>query len=259
MLNTNNHVAFTLETSNSDTIILCIHGVLGSPGQFKDFANKLNEHNFSVKSILLPGHGSKGKEFAFIKPDNWQTFVNEEVARLKKKYQQIYLFGHSLGGLLALNTSLTQSINGIILLNTPIYTRITWRQISLSLRVLLSSKNNNDPVLQIYRDSFGVNINDWWTLPFWIPRLLDVQRIGQKTLKILDEINTPVLIIQSLQDETVNPKSAEIFHQQLIHHQGSIHYLIKSMHAYFDLQETQNIVDQINRFIHEILFKSHLK
>lgn len=258
-MNINNHVAFSFESNDSDTIILCIHGVLGSPGQFLIFANKLQEDNINVKSILLPGHGGKGKEFAFTKPETWQTYVNEEVARLKQKYQHIFLIGHSLGGLLALNTSLTQSINGIVLLNTPIYTRITWQQLSLSMRVLLSSKNNNNPVLNTYRDSFGVMINDWWTLPFWIPRLLDVQRVGRNTLKILNEINVPVLIFQSQHDETVNPKSAEIFHRKLIHHQGSIQILVNSMHAFFDPQESQEIVDQMKRFIHEISFKSHLK
>jgi carboxylesterase len=255
----NNHVAFSFETDNSDTMILCIHGVLGSPGQFKTIANLLHKHNFSVKSILLPGHGGLGKEFASTKPDTWQAYVDQEVINLKQKNKYVFLIGHSLGGLLALNTSIHQSINGIILINTPIYTRITWQQLSLSLRVLLSSKNNNNPILQTYRDSFGVCIKDWWTLPFWIPRLLDVQRIGQNTLKILNKINTPVFIVQSRHDETVNPKSANIFHKQFIHDQGSVHYLEKSTHAYFDMEETRTIIDQVNRFVNEISDKSHLK
>ncbi|PKO05702.1 MAG: hypothetical protein CVU41_10605 [Chloroflexi bacterium HGW-Chloroflexi-3] len=258
-MNPHNHQPFTLEAEIPETMILCIHGILGSPGQFQTFSTLFNGKNISVKSLLLPGHGSNGKEFAFTKPTAWQDHVDQEISKLKEKYEFIYLMGHSLGGLIALNASIKQSINGIVLLNTPIRTRITWQQISLSFRVLISSKEKNNLILQTYRESFGVDLKDWWTIPLWIPRLLDVNRFGKIILNKLQDVNSEVLIYQSRQDETVVPGSAEILKNSLHQCRVTLNYLEKSKHAFFEINELQVIIKDVKNFIADDLIKSHLK
>ena len=258
-MNPHNHQPFTLEAETSETVILCIHGILGSPGQFLAFATLLNGKNINVKSLLLPGHGGNGKDFAFTKPTAWQDHVDQEISKLKEKYEFIYLMGHSLGGLIALNASIKQSINGIVLLNTPIRTRITWQQLTLSFRVLTSSKKLDDLLIQTYRDSFGVHLTDWWTLPLWLPRLLDVNRLGQKFLKKLKDVDSQVLIYQSRHDETVVPGSAEILKNSLHQCRVSLNYLEKSTHAFFEKNDLQVIIEDVKNLITDDLIKSHLK
>lgn len=230
-------------------VILYIHGIMGSPLEFQRIAEALKDENIYFKALLLPGHGSNGYDFARTRSNAWQTHVNQEISHLKNSYSKIILIGHSLGGLLALNAALQYSVDGIILLNTPIKTRISIQQISMSLRVLLSSGKANDPMIHTYRETFSVDLSDWWTMPLWIPRLLDINRIAGQTEKILHEVKVAVILFQSIHDETVNPKSAEILKRGLCDYLISLTYLDKSTHAYFVNEEFHEIIKGIKRFL----------
>lgn len=243
------HQSFTCGSVVSEIAILYIHGILGSPVEFHRIANALQPRVFHGKAILLPGHGGSGFNFATTKADDWQDHVLQTLIDLRKKYPNIILIGHSLGGLLALEASLHVPVNGIVLLNTPIQTRISVRQISLSLRVLFSSQHRYDPLVSTYRESFSVGIRDFWTLPLWIARFLDVRRIARQTKRILDQVFIPVMIFQSLKDETVNPYSAKILTRDLNEHVLSLTYLEHSTHAYFENEEFTEIIQGINRLI----------
>lgn len=242
------HQPFTCGPLESDLAILYIHGILGSPVEFRRIANALRPFHFYGEALLLPGHGGSGYEFAVTQPDAWQVHVDLTLAELQKTYSKIILVGHSLGGLLALNASRQVPVEGIVLLNTPIKTRITWRHISLSMRVLFSSANTQDPLISTYRDAFSVGLKDWWSLPLWIPRLLDIRRIARETSSILNQVTVPVMIFQSRQDETVNPESAEFLNRGL-GNPVSFTYLQQSTHAYFELEEFNQIIKGIKRLI----------
>jgi carboxylesterase len=244
-----NHEPFSIESGPSDLAILYIHGIMGSPLEFRRIVNALKGENIHFKALLLPGHGRNGYDFARTSTHEWQAHVNQEISHLKNIYSKIILIGHSLGGLLALNAVLLYPVDGIILLNTPIKTRISFQQISMSLWVLLSSGNANDPMIRTYRETFSVAFSDWWTMPLWIPRLLDVNRVARKTATILNEVNVPVIIFQSIHDETVNPTSAEILKRGLGNHLLSLTYLNKSTHAYFINEEFNEIIKGIKRFL----------
>lgn len=248
-----NHEPFLIESATSDVIILYIHGIMGSPLEFQRIVDALVDENIHFKALLLPGHGSNGYDFARTSANAWQTHINQEIRDLKKIHSKIILIGHSLGGLLALNASLHYPVDGIILLNTPIKTRISIQQISMSIRVLLSSDDTGDPLIHTYRESFSVSLNDWWTLPLWIPRLLDINRTARETTRILNEVKVPVIIFQSIHDETVNPISAEILKRGLGDYLISLTYLNKSTHAYFVDEDFSEIIKGIKRLLPESL------
>ncbi len=244
-----NHEPFSIGSTASDFVILYMHGIMGSPFEFRRIAEALKDENIYFKALLLPGHGCNGYAFFRSDADTWQTHVNQEISHLKETYSKIILIGHSLGGLLALNASLIYPVDGIVLLNTPIKTRISIHQISMALRVILSSGKADDPMIRTYRETFSVALNDWWTLPLWIPRLLDVNRVASQTEKILTEVKVPVILFQSIHDETVNPKSAEILKRGLGDHLISLSYLNKSTHAYFVNEEFNEIIKGIKKFL----------
>lgn len=244
-----NHEPFAIVSAPSDSVILYIHGIMGSPFEFRKIAEALKDENITFKALLLPGHGRNGNDFSRSNADTWQTHVNKEISQLQRNYSKIILIGHSLGGLLALNAALRYRVDGIILLNTPIKTRISFQQISMSLRVLLSSGNSDDQMIRTYRETFSVDLSDWWTLPLWIPRLLDVNRVARQTAKMLDKVMIPVILFQSMHDETVNSISAELLKRGLGDQLQSLTYLNKSTHAYFVDGEFKEIIKGIKRFL----------
>lgn len=241
------HEPIMIKSETSELAILYIHGIMGSPLEMGRFFDALKRENIRFRALLLPGHGSNGFDFARTNANAWQTHVNQELADLKKTASKIILIGHSLGGLLALNASLQSPVDGIVLINTPIKTRISFQQISMSLRVLFSNGNTDDRMIRTYRETFSVSLNDWWTMPLWIPRLLDIRHISRKTAQILNEVNVPVILFQSIRDETVNPLSAEILKRGLGDQLLSLTYLSKSTHAYFVEDEFKEIIKGIKR------------
>jgi carboxylesterase len=243
------HEPIQVESGTSDLLILYIHGLMGSPLESTKIWNSLDNLNFHGQAILLPGHGGSAHDFGSNGPQAWQAHVNRTLADLSKSYARIILIGHSLGGLLALQASLQIPVNGIVLLNTPAKTHISLRQISISARVLFSSDQTHDPLISAYRKSFSVGMQDFWNLPLWIPRLMDIRRVADRTMSILKQVTVPVMIFQSRQDETVNPISAEQLKKGLGEHAIGLTYLEKSSHAYFVDEDFQNIIQGIKRLI----------
>lgn len=244
-----NHQPFAKVTRNHSAVILYIHGIMGSPIEFIPFAENLINAPIDYKAILLPGHGGSGRAFLKSNRHAWKLCIDQEVEMFVKRYKHVYLIGHSLGGLLALNAAIQFPISGIMLINTALRTRITFQQISLSLRVLLASKNSQDPLISTYRNSFSISLVDWWTIPAWLLPMADVLWVASETRKILPLINTPVFIYQSLKDETVHPISARLLKNSLINSKVKLTYFENSTHAFFEEKDRQLMMGDLTQLI----------
>ena len=77
---------------------------------------------YACAALLLPGHGGTAKDFAHSSQQQWTEQVHKEVHRYAELYPNVYLMGHSMGGLFAINESICSKANvkGLILLNTAI-------------------------------------------------------------------------------------------------------------------------------------------
>ena len=118
----NPHKAFEMLRKDTDTIVIFIHGFLGSPHQFISLADFVYHMGYACAALLLPGHGGTAKDFAHSSQQQWTEQVHKEVHRYAELYPNVYLMGHSMGGLLAINESICSKANvkGLILLNTAI-------------------------------------------------------------------------------------------------------------------------------------------
>lgn len=119
------HSEYCFQARHSDTVIVFIHGFLGSPTQFKYMIDKLNG-DYSVENLLLPGHGGTIKEFAASRMTQWQSYADERIRSLQNDYQNIILVAHSLGCLLSVQAALSypEKIRGLFLLAMPLKIRI---------------------------------------------------------------------------------------------------------------------------------------
>lgn len=244
----NRHKPYLMENNESNTAILFIHGIYGSPVQFDAISKMLYDKGYSIMAILLSGHGGDADDFTKVNTDDWYSEVKKAVVFLKEKYDRVILTGHSMGGLLALNESLENSIDGIILMSVPMNVRVSYGTVRMSARILWGHPENDDDFLESYRHAYSIEDSSLWQNILWLPKMTALLKLIMKTRKNLSKITTPVLIIQSRSDETVRWKSAYILRKKLTC-ATELLLLKKSGHSYYHTDEFEQMKDIICAFV----------
>jgi acylglycerol lipase len=85
-------------------VVLIVHGLNAHSGYYQDFAEKLNENEYEVYALDLPGHGrTAGKRFHINAYQDVIAHIHHLLGILRSSHPRtpIFLFGHCAGGLLA--------------------------------------------------------------------------------------------------------------------------------------------------------------
>lgn len=102
--------------TKTDKGVLLIHGLGDSPYSFVDIAKSLQEKGFLVRTVLLPGHGTRPADMLDVNYKQWNELVEKQVALLKSEVSEIYLGGFSTGGNLAYSYAANdEEIKGLML------------------------------------------------------------------------------------------------------------------------------------------------
>ena len=91
---------FELAQDNNDKAILLIHGLTDSPFSFHDLSQFFYQQGFTVRTLLLPGHGMAPSELLTADYNEWQQATKFAIEQTLNDYQQVYLGGLSTGGAL---------------------------------------------------------------------------------------------------------------------------------------------------------------
>lgn len=84
-------------------LILLVHGVGEHAGRWSHVGEALSRHGFTVHAPDLRGHGASGGPRAHV--DTWDEYLDDVavlLGRLREVGRPVVLYGHSLGGLIAL-------------------------------------------------------------------------------------------------------------------------------------------------------------
>ena len=192
----NPHKAFEMLRKDTDTIVIFIHGFLGSPHQFISLADFVYHMGYACAALLLPGHGGTAKDFAHSSQQQWTEQVHKEVHRYAELYPNVYLVGHSMGGLLAINESICSKANvkGLILLNTAIKIGLKSRSSLYSTKNFFSRNPIYNRIDRYYRENNSVTVDNILYTVGWLPRVVDLTRLSRLAVKNLPKVTVPVLI-----------------------------------------------------------------
>ena len=232
---------------NSDKIVVFIHGFMGSPSQGSDLMDLAYEKGISAVSLLLPGHGKTGFDFARTTLRSWEEYLDKQLLRFTS-YKQVYLIGHSIGGLLAVNASLKFDVSGLVLISSPLKLNILQAS-SISKRIKLLFNRVDPEIRQAYRESHSIDKSYILSMPFWLRVLYQPFKLMKKTEQNLPMIRVPTLVIHSESDETASFKSSAMFDKLLLESDHEIICLKESWHTYFTKAEKEIIYARISGFI----------
>jgi carboxylesterase len=246
------HDPFERRHVDTDTIVIFSHGFIGSPSQFEDLADLAYQNKCSVLSLLLPGHGGTAKEFSKFGLRDWENHLESEIQRISSTYKNIILVGHSMGGLLSLNTSLNKKckVKSVLLISSPLKLKYSLHTLLLGIKLTIFPKST-DEMLVAYRRSNSVLQAPIFTYALWRKQLSDVYRLMAKTKSNLPDVTVPTTIILSKKDETVSLKSAELFRNGLKNTNKKLLILDESRHAFYVPKERERICQELLHLITE--------
>jgi esterase/lipase len=210
------HAAFS--AGDSDKRALFIHGFPGTPAELRGLAEALLERGWQVSVPLLPGFGKDIVNLASKNHQDWLGTVKSEFEILKKGSNHTLLVGFSMGGALALTSSVTLKPDQLILL-APFSKLPDWREKLLpvvkyvlpELRPFEKADFNDSSVIAEFKkmlpdtDLTDVNIQAQLRklVTLKTESLLQLREVGKLALVNASKVSCSCVVIQGTDDKTV--------------------------------------------------------
>ncbi len=238
------------------TGVVLVHGFLASPAETRDFGNKLAEQGFAVLGTRLAGHGTSPWDLRERRYEDWLASVRESLDIMRDRYDRILLIGFSTGGSLcaALAAEGHERIAGLACICTP----LLFRNRNMRFVPLVHGANNIVRWLTTFEGAMTFRPNEsehphinYRNIP--VRGLYELSRLTDSLKRLLADITTPTLLIQSTDDTVVNPESANILYDGLSSEFKRLHWIESTRHGILneDVERTQPLLldfaDQVDR------------
>jgi carboxylesterase len=116
-------LAQPVDYPGSDRGILLMHGFTGTPAHMRKLADGLREKGYTVKSILLPGHGTSEEDMAEADWQKWLQAAKEAARELLDRCKTVTVCGLSMGGVLALILAEQMPVHACVPISAPTATQ----------------------------------------------------------------------------------------------------------------------------------------
>ena len=198
-----------LEGSGPNAVLL-VHGLGDTPQTLGYLAAWLHERGFTVHAPLLPGHGRSLRDFAESNAREWLSAVRQEYGALRDRYARVGLVGLSMGGALAvLLASELDDLPVLVLLSPYLGVPSPVRWVGRLHPVLgavfpyvwgRGEKSVKDERERPHSRAYG----------YFTPRLLrELTWVADEAGRALPLITAPTLLVQSRDDNRIEPRVAE--------------------------------------------------
>lgn len=96
--------------------VLLVHGLGDSPWTFHDIGTVLAGNGYLVRTVLLPGHGTRPEDILEVTLEDWRQVVEVQADVLRGEVEQVFLGGFSTGANLVLEHAYrTADVAGLLL------------------------------------------------------------------------------------------------------------------------------------------------
>ena len=253
--------------AKSKAQLIVLHGFSQHMGYYQTLAKRLNDEGIAVHMMDLPGHGKAGGIRGHIGHfneylDTVDLLLNQNPHILKTKPK--FLFGHSLGGLIAFNYCLQRkhTFKGVIA-TSPLTGFPPLGSLPILLLVkFLARKQRNIP----FPKPAGVKTLSrnpkMWTRYYSDPyrgRLItpNLYLVMDAKAKKLHEsaaaFRLPLLMFIASQDKVVSPEACQRFFGNVSSTDKSLVVFSQAMHELLQEEESTQILETMTSWIEERL------
>jgi carboxylesterase len=233
-----------LKGEKHNEVVLLIHGYNGIPNDMYYLGERLNEEGYNVFIPRLPGHGTNKEDFINSNWKDWIRYSYESYLNLKSQYDNVYIGGLSMGGVItAILASKFQPKK--IFLCAPAFIakdkRLKWTPI---LKYFIKEKERKNPPTFEDKDLKKL-AEEYWNFNI-ISKVSDLKKVQKIGIKNLKNIKSKTLTIISKKDEAVPFEVKEIIDKNI-----KSEYLIleKSNHIVVNDTEKEIVAQKIIEFL----------
>lgn len=233
---------------NAETVVLLIHGFTGSPSEFRRLGYYLHDQGYTVKAVLLPGHGTTPEDMIQTGFRDWWRAVKEAFETLREAgYHRIVPVGHSMGGLLSLKLAMEEDVMGCVSLATPIHlgsrkVMLAWL---LQWFVKYVSKRRPPDAERITSESLAYDRTP-------VKCVVHFRRLLFHVKKKLNRVRVPLFIGQGQQDRTSLPHSAPFIYKKVASEVKELKVYPNSAHGILLESDREQVYEDIGRFIAQL-------
>ncbi|GMM84040.1 alpha/beta hydrolase [Pseudoalteromonas sp. MTN2-4] len=230
---------FEVKADNEKAAVLLIHGLTDSPYLFHDLANSFVEQGISVRTLLLPGHGTAAEALVDIDQADWRQAASYAIKSMLNDFDNVYLGGFSTGGALVvdylnhntLNESELQKLKGVMLWSPASEAKagMAWaaKYVSWFTDYLDEAADIDFAKYESFPANAGAQVHAL------------MKRIEPKKLKGLR--NIPFFVVASEVDQTINSEATVNILARWHAQNGAAQALDKLVYYY-----ANNVEDQLN-------------
>ncbi|TCP55120.1 carboxylesterase [Tamaricihabitans halophyticus] len=193
------------EATDGIAVLLC-HGFTGTPQSMRPWGEYLAKRGYAVSCPRLPGHGTSWQECNRSRWPDWYECVRAELAALRGKYAEVYVFGQSMGGTLTLRLAQQYGplVSGIALVNPSVLTtRLDAKLLPVASRLVPSLAGIAGDIAKP-----GVRELSYDRLP--LRAATSLARLWRLVRRDLPLVTQPLLMLHSTVDHVVEPVNAQV-------------------------------------------------
>ncbi|MDZ7798336.1 MAG: alpha/beta fold hydrolase [Patescibacteria group bacterium] len=229
--------------------VILIHGFTGSPADLRVFGRYLAKQGYTVKGIRLTGHGIHHTVLKKTNRYDWYYSLKRSINEIRDQVEEIFLVGFSMGGDLSiLYNEMEKGVKGMVLINTPIYTkpsRLTFWFIPLIKRFKKfkikgwAKKTDNYFEKRCACSYTKIPLDSAWQF----------YKLVQESKAVAEKIKIPVYLIQSRHDQAINAESVNFLDKKIktVYKKDIINTHLHGLLSEYEKRE--NIYSNINDFI----------
>ncbi|TDO71620.1 carboxylesterase [Halanaerobium saccharolyticum] len=192
--------------------VLLIHGFGGKSTNWDYIANKINNTlNLPVYVPRLPGHATNTSDFLNSSADQWLRKSVDSYLYLKNDYQNIYLAGLSMGGLLASLIAANFKVKKLSLVAPAFFASNKSIAFTPYVKYFIKKLNKNFEVDKDKLTEAEIEYHNNYSFNYYPEALAELYKLMKKGRKAASKINVPTQLILSTNDEQVNSEKIDEF------------------------------------------------
>ncbi|NKQ53048.1 alpha/beta fold hydrolase [Amycolatopsis sp. K13G38] len=193
-------------TGSVEAGVLLCHGFTGTPQSMRPWGEHLAGHGYTVRCPRLPGHGTTWQECNRTTWPDWYGCVRTELLQLRETCENVFVFGQSMGGTLALRLAedFGEQVAGLVLVNPSVMTlRKDAKLLPVLSRVLPS-------VPGIASDIKKPGVTELAYARTPVRAAASLAQLWRLVRADLAKVTQPLLLFHSVVDHVVEPVNARI-------------------------------------------------